>query len=468
MKASAAFVETTAKALQKCEDRVVKGKLPQLTDCYAEAKTATAVAKAATKLSSTIIKGCGGKDKACGTGDDEALTNIGWDIGACVNFENGSCTNVIADCGDIATCLQCIGEAAVDQALWLYYDDLTLTDPKGSKAEKALNKCQQAIGKETVKFLVAKSKALQKCWDKINKDEKGKFIAPCPPFGAGDGKAQEAINKAAAKKEKAICKACGGPDKLCNGVGDLTRSEIGFPGECPFVTAPGTNPEPCGKTITTLEDLVNCVDCVTEFKVDCVSLAQSRGVTNRPTGSVDVPDYPAECNPLPTVTPTPTSTPTPTPDCGNAVIDPGEDCDPPGPFCRGGCNPLLGLCLDVSCRADCTCPDPVCGDAIVDAGEECDDGNTAPGDGCSTDCLLEGALCGGSAGTGCAEREFCQFSPGTCGFADVFGVCTQIPGPPCVCPVVFDPVCGCNGTTYGSACEAHCSGVSIAHSGPCS
>jgi len=87
------------------------------------------------------------------------------------------------------------------------------------------------------------------------------------------------------------------------------------------------------------------------------------------------PDYDHECPP--------------SPECGNEVIDPGEDCDPPGPFCRGGCNVQLGICVDYSCRADCSCPDPVCGDYIIDAGEECDDGNTAPGDGCSSDCLLE-------------------------------------------------------------------------------
>jgi hypothetical protein len=58
--------------------------------------------------------------------------------------------------------------------------------------------------------------------------------------------------------------------------------------------------------------------------------------------------------------------------CGNNVLDPSEECDPPGQFCRGGCNPFTNLCVDVACQADCSCPDPWCGDEVLDPGEECD------------------------------------------------------------------------------------------------
>lgn len=156
--------------------------------------------------------------------------------------------------------------------------------------------------------------------------------------------------------------------------------------------------------------------------------------------------------------------------CGNGTANAGEDCDPPLSFCRGGCNPLLGICVDMSCSEECSCPDPFCGDLVVDLGEgeECDDGNQVDGDGCSGDCLLEGALCTGSAGSYCESGEFCQFASNTCGFPNLPGVCTQIPSA-CMldCEPVFDPVCGCDGNMYINDCTRRCGGTSLAHRGVC-
>ncbi len=38
---------------------------------------------------------------------------------------------------------------------------------------------------------------------------------------------------------------------------------------------------------------------------------------------------------------------------------------------------------------------------------------------------------------------------------------------PLSCDGVLDPVCGCDGRTYTSACEAAGSGVSVDHTGTC-
>jgi hypothetical protein len=62
----------------------------------------------------------------------------------------------------------------------------------------------------------------------------------------------------------------------------------------------------------------------------------------------------------------------------------------------------------------------------------------------------------------CATSQWCAKPAGDC---DAAGVCTErIEGG---CPLYLDPVCGCDGQTYGNACEALISHVNVEHAGTC-
>ena len=61
----------------------------------------------------------------------------------------------------------------------------------------------------------------------------------------------------------------------------------------------------------------------------------------------------------------------------------------------------------------------------------------------------------------CEQDFYCAKEEGKCSEQ---GPCSPRPQ---VCTTVYDPVCGCNGMTYGNACEAARSGASLAHKGTC-
>ncbi|MEO8184204.1 MAG: DUF4215 domain-containing protein [Deltaproteobacteria bacterium] len=147
--------------------------------------------------------------------------------------------------------------------------------------------------------------------------------------------------------------------------------------------------------------------------------------------------------------------------CGNAQLDPGEQCDDgdaqPGDGCTGACNlepnfacttvgePCTSTiaCGDGSvagteacddgnnfdtdgCSATCTVEpafgcttgaggtsacipiqNAACGDSTVSAGEQCDDGDTDAGDGCSATCQVEAEFVCSVVGQQCEQIAYC-------------------------------------------------------------
>jgi len=97
--------------------------------------------------------------------------------------------------------------------------------------------------------------------------------------------------------------------------------------------------------------------------------------------------------------------------CGNAVVDPGEECDDgnteSGDGCSGGCRTeVWPICVPPElCQ-----PVIVCGDGELEAAETCDDGNVTAGDGCSPECQVE-------AGWACPQpaRPCVRVPPDACG-----------------------------------------------------
>jgi hypothetical protein len=288
------FVKTKSTILRKCKESAVKRGVPAFpVDCPLTAQD-DKINAAAQKMQDKIAASCGGANKLCNPADtgpdaDEPLVDIGWDMGACPDLSGHGCTNAINDCNDIGTCVACVAHSAVDRANELYYDLLVASEfTTGSP----VNKCQIAIGKETTKFLQAKWNLLRLCWSKVLAGHPGYTSPPgCPDT---DAKTVAKLAQAEQKKIAAICKACGaGGDADADGAcdvpaGGFTPAAIGFEPDCPDVTVPGA-PASCVAVVDDLAALIACVDCVTEFHVDCTSaLAVPTEVA-----------YPAECTAMP-------------------------------------------------------------------------------------------------------------------------------------------------------------------------
>jgi hypothetical protein len=161
-------------------------------------------------------------------------------------------------------------------------------------------------------------------------------------------------------------------------------------------------------------------------------------------------------------------------DCNSNVKDGCEtaittvdNCGQCGRSCAG--NPCVnGVCV-LTCESGLGDCDGVlingCETALITAQNCGACGNACGGNACIDGaCSTKASPCGGIAGFGCpsdGNEYYCDWGSGcTENVSDPMGVC-KIKPKACTMQLQYDPVCGCDGKTYGNDCSAAGAGVSI-------
>jgi hypothetical protein len=139
----------------------------------------------------------------------------------------------------------------------------------------------------------------------------------------------------------------------------------------------------------------------------------------------------------------------------NDQCEDGEYCAKRAGHCdgRGVCRQRPAACPDVY--------EPVCGCDGITYSNRCDAAAAGVNVKHRGRCPVS---CDPADPNACEDGEFCHLPPGVCESTDVKGTCVDKPD---ACPDVFDPVCGCDGRTYGNRCEAAAAGVNVRHHGRC-
>src|SRR5438552_4022574 len=149
--------------------------------------------------------------------------------------------------------------------------------------------------------------------------------------------------------------------------------------------------------------------------------------------------------------------------------------DPAGGQCTDqSCSPSTPCPLDEFCLAQCPPPTAMCFDTITGqcTGQPCSPAQPCalPNEFCTPRCpppppppttpTLPPASC--QADGDCGMDQFCECPVATC--SKTGGTCVNEPQ---VCPEVFAPVCGCDGTTYSNDCSRQGAGACKLHDGAC-